>query len=60
MFARLLTLAGSALVAAAIGMPAHAATLVVVEARGIALAPGAEIDGSKPLALKDGQVVTLI
>lgn len=39
---------------------AAAATLVVVEARGIALTPGAQIDGSKALELKDGQVVTLI
>jgi hypothetical protein len=39
---------------------ACAATLVVVEARGIALTPGAQIDGTKPLELKDGQVVTLI
>ncbi|HEX4113384.1 MAG TPA: hypothetical protein VH020_12685 [Stellaceae bacterium] len=38
----------------------HAADLVVVEARGVDLKPGAEIDGNKPLALKDGQVVTLI
>ncbi len=45
----------------ATGMPAsHAANLVVVEARGIDLKPGAEIDGDKPLELKDGQVVTLI
>lgn len=45
----------------ATGMPdSHAANLVVVEARGIDLKPGAEIDGDKPLALKDGQVVTLI
>lgn len=38
----------------------RAADLVVVEARGIDLKPGAQIDGEKPLLLKDGQVVTLI
>jgi len=40
--------------------PSQAANLVVVEARGIDLKPGAEVDGNKPLALKEGQVVTLI
>jgi hypothetical protein len=40
--------------------PAVAATLVVVEARGIALKPGSVLDDSKPLALKQGQHVTLI
>jgi hypothetical protein len=56
----------SALVAAAVAamilLPAiaRAANLVVVEARGIDLKPGAEIDGTKPLTLSDGQVVTLI
>jgi hypothetical protein len=39
---------------------AVAATLVVVEARGIALTPGTALDDSKPLALKQGQHVTLI
>jgi hypothetical protein len=38
----------------------HAANLVVVEARGVDLRPGAEVDGDKPLILKEGQVVTLI
>ena len=37
-----------------------AATLVVAEARGIALKPGATLDSTKPLALKQGQHVTLI
>jgi hypothetical protein len=58
---RLLPLLATAIAAwiagAAVG---HAANLVVVEARGIKLVPGAQIDGSKPLALTDGQMVTLI
>lgn len=41
-------------------LPSRAADLVVVESRGIDLKPGTQIDGEKPLALKDGQVVTLI
>lgn len=55
-----LALAVAAVTFVTAGRPAGAATLVVVEARGIALAPGAQIDGSKALELKDGQVVTLI
>ena len=39
---------------------ADAATLVVAEARGIALKPGATLDSTKPLTLKQGQHVTLI
>ena len=39
---------------------AHAANLIVVEARGIAMKPGTQIDDSKPLVLKQGQHVTLI
>jgi hypothetical protein len=39
---------------------AQAAMLVVAEARGIALKPGATLDSSKPLTLKQGQHVTLI
>lgn len=39
---------------------ADAAQLVVVEARGIALKPGAVVDSSKALVLKQGQHVTLI
>src|SRR5580704_11056424 len=46
------------LLAAATG--ANAAPLVVVEARGIALKPGAVLDSTKPLVLKQGQHVTLI
>jgi hypothetical protein len=39
---------------------AVAANLIVVEARGIALKPGATVDAAKPLVLKQGQHVTLI
>jgi hypothetical protein len=39
---------------------ASAASLTVVEARGINLAPGSSIDAGKPLVLKPGQHVTLI
>ncbi len=41
-------------------IPAEAGQLVVVEARGIGLAPGTTIDDSKPLVLKQGQHVSLI
>lgn len=41
-------------------LPASAGQLVVVEARGISLAPGSSVDDSKPLDLKQGQHVTLI
>ena len=39
---------------------AKAADLVVIEARRIALRPGQTVDSTKPLALKEGQHVTLI
>ncbi len=58
-----ISLAAAALaLTALIGGGAHAvaADLVVVEARGIDLKPGAIVDGLKPLALRDDQVVTLI
>jgi hypothetical protein len=61
-----LPLTGSALVAAAVlatmGVPrlAAASELVIVEAHGVSLAPGATIDGTKPLKLELGQQVTLI
>src|SRR5476651_2299602 len=42
------------------GGTAQAANLIVVEARGIGLTPGASIDSNKPLVLKQGQHVTLI
>ena len=61
MRARFLRAAAAVAVTMTVGMAAtHAANLVVVDARGIDLKPGAEIDGAKPLTLKDGQVVTLI
>jgi len=46
-------------VPAALSAP-HAADLVVVEARGIALKPGDMIDDTKPFVLREGQHVTLI
>ncbi len=49
--------AGILLLAAA---PAQAGQLIVVEARGVSLAPGSQVDNSKPLVLKQGQHVTLI
>jgi len=52
-----LLLAGAAALAAT---SAAAENLVVVEARGIALKPGAMVDSAKPLVLKPGQHVTLI
>jgi len=51
------SMALAALVAAG---AAQAANLIVVEARGIALAPGTSVDPAKPLVLKQGQHVTLI
>ena len=39
---------------------AGAATLVVAEARGVALKPGSTLDSTKPLTLKQAQHVTLI
>jgi hypothetical protein len=44
----------------AAGGVAHAANLIVVEARGIGIKPGTSIDSGKPLVLKQGQHVTLI
>jgi hypothetical protein len=52
----LATLLGCSMMAGA----ADAAVLVVAEARGIALKPGATLDSTKPLTLKQGQHVTLI
>jgi hypothetical protein len=39
---------------------ALASELVVVESHGIRMAPGTSIDGSRPLALQEGQQVTLL
>ena len=41
-------------------IPARAANLIVVEARGIPMRVGATVDSSKPITLKAGQHVTLI
>jgi hypothetical protein len=60
MTARIVALIALVTVVAMGSAPSRAANLVVVEARGIDLNPGVEIDGAKPLVLKDGQVVTLI
>jgi hypothetical protein len=42
------------------GREAAASNLIVVESHGLHLSPGEAIDGSKPLALTDGQQVTLL
>ena len=55
-----LSLPGSLLVLGLISGGAGAAPLVVAEARGIALKPGAVLDSTRPLVLKQGQHVTLI
>jgi hypothetical protein len=61
MMVRTVALIAAFIMTLAMGATAsRAANLVVVEARGIDLTPGAEVDGNKPLVLKDGQVVTLI
>jgi hypothetical protein len=49
-----------AIMMAFISGTAHAANLIVAEARGIALKPGSTVDSTKPLLLKQGQHVTLI
>jgi len=41
-------------------MPAVAGELVVMEARGVALRSGETVDDTKPLALKEGEQVTLL
>jgi hypothetical protein len=61
--ARTRSAAAAALAAATLlapATPAGADELVVVEARGIDLRPGAMVDAAKPLALKEGQHVTFI
>ncbi len=42
------------------GTPAQAETLIVMEARGISLKAGAQIDGDQILTLKEGERLTLI
>ena len=49
-----------ALLGGSLASSASAAVLVVAEARGIALKPGATLDSTKPLTLKQGQHVTLV
>ena len=48
------------LVLAGVGMPAEAETLIVMEARGVNLKAGAQIDGDQVLTLKEGERLTLI
>jgi len=55
-----LSLLGGLLVCGLITVEVGAAPLVVAEARGIALKPGAVLDSNRPLVLKQGQHVTLI
>ncbi|MGQ0741551.1 MAG: hypothetical protein ACT4OG_04555 [Alphaproteobacteria bacterium] len=51
---------GAALMASAFAGPASALEMIVAEARGIGFKPGAVLDGTKALVLKEGQHVTLI
>src|SRR6185312_4746276 len=53
-------LISAALVFAFAATSAQAGQMVVAEARGIGLKPGAMLDTSKPLVLTEGQHVTLI
>ncbi len=48
------------LVSLACAVAGHAATLIVMEARGAGLKVGQQIDSDKPLLLKDGERATLI
>ena len=43
-----------------LGMPIQAETLIVMEARGVNLKAGAQIDGAQVLTLKEGERLTLI
>jgi hypothetical protein len=60
MKSRLILTLTMALLGGCMAQSARAAVLVVAEARGIALKPGATLDSAKPLTLKQGQHVTLI
>ena len=60
MKSRLILTLTMALLGGGMAQSASAAVLVVAEARGIALKPGATLDSAKPLTLKQGQHVTLI
>lgn len=58
---RSIVLAGLSCATLALGTVAAAASqLVVVEARGIRMTPGQPVDGTQPLALTEGQQVTLL
>src|SRR5476651_46364 len=57
---RLILTLTMALLGGGMAQSASAAVLVVAEARGIALKPGATLDSTKNLTLKQGQHVTLI
>ena len=58
--ARALSAALSLLVLTWVGTPVQAETLIVMEARGISLKAGAQIDGDQVLTLKEGERLTLI
>jgi hypothetical protein len=58
--ARTLVTALALLGLAGVGMPAQAETLIVMEARGVNLKAGAQIDGDQVLTLKEGERLTLI
>jgi len=60
MKSRLILTLTMTLLSGGLAQSASAAVLVVAEARGIALKPGATLDSAKPLTLKQGQHVTLI
>lgn len=59
MSSKLLLVFSAAAIAASLSA-ANAAQMVVAEARGIGLKPGAMLDTSRPLVLKEGQHITLI
>jgi hypothetical protein len=58
--ARTLVIGLTLLVWACVGMPVQAETLIVMEARGVNLKAGAQIDGAQVLTLKEGERLTLI
>jgi hypothetical protein len=57
---RAFAIAFSVVLLALAGMPAQAETLIVMEARGVNLKAGAQIDGDQVLTLKEGERLTLI
>lgn len=58
--ARALSAALSLLALTWVGTPVQAETLIVMEARGVSLKAGAQIDGDQVLTLKEGERLTLI